>query len=122
MDSKTETSLILLGIGTFFFLISTLLLFDRKLMIGSNLIFCTGILALFYNGLETFNEVDADGIKTLSIFVIGCVLLLNDLSLFGFVLQCVSCYMMLRKKITVPNIRSLVRNNMMRIFKLLRFF
>ncbi|KRH93369.1 Ferric reductase-like protein [Pseudoloma neurophilia] len=113
MDEWTESGLITAIIGLFFFIFGGILLFDRTLMTGGNVLFSVGVLILLRPKLSLQNP---ESTRNLVVFVIGMALNFNGLLALGFILQMIAALSTIKNQL--PSVRQLITRN---LFKTLRF-
>lgn len=117
MNERSESALIIIVIGTIFFLMGGVLFFDRVMMMAGNIVFGFGVLLLLIPQMSLNNH---GNLKSMSLFVAGVVLVFCKFAVLGFLFQLFSVLYTVRNKI--PSIRSIIMNNITKILKFVRVF
>ncbi|ELQ74781.1 Ferric reductase-like protein [Trachipleistophora hominis] len=117
MNERSESALIIIVIGSIFFLMGGMLFFDRVMMMAGNIVFSIGVLLLL---MPQMSLNSSENLKSMSLFVAGIVLVFCGFAVLGFLFQLVSVLYTIRNKI--PSFRSIVMNNITKILKFLRIF
>lgn len=117
MNERTESALLVIFMGTCFFLIGGLLLFDRLMMMAGNILFGSGVIMLIG---PQFVLNSQENMKSFMLFLVGMTLVFCNFALFGFIFQVISVLYIIRHKI--PSLRSIIIRNVSKIFTMVRFF
>lgn len=117
MNERSESVLIIIVIGTIFFLMGGVLFFDRVMMMAGNIVFGFGVLLLLIPQMSLNNR---GNLKSVSLFVAGVVLVFCKFAVLGFLFQLFCVLYTVRNKI--PSIRSIIMNNITKILKFVRVF
>lgn len=115
MNERTESALIIILIGTLFFILGGILLFDKVMMMAGNIVFSFGVLLLLKPQLNFRNR---DSLKNISLFIVGVVLVFCKFAVLGFLCQLVSVLYTVRSKI--PSLKSLILRNLTKILKFVK--
>lgn len=117
MESQTETALILIVIGSFFFIFGGLMLLDRLVMIAGNIIFSIGVLSLLLPQLDLHNR---ESMRNLSFFVVGISLMICGFAFFGFLFQFFAVISTIKNQL--PSLKGILLRNYKKLLQVLRIF
>lgn len=103
--SPKESGVVVMSIGMFVFLVGAILLMDRALMIAGNLLIIIGISLLAR--YKVFTLLRPEKIQGMAIFVIGVLFLVYRFLAFGFLLEILGLFLLLKDNI--PTFRAVLR-------------
>lgn len=116
MDELTESALITIAIGLFFFIFGGVFLFDRALMMGGNLILSFGVFLLLKPQLD-FNNTEY--LKNIGLFIAGTTLVFLKFSFLGMLLQLMAIFTTIKSKI--PSLKQIIIRNLTKILRFINF-
>ncbi|AFN83890.1 hypothetical protein EROM_100740 [Encephalitozoon romaleae SJ-2008] len=103
--SPKESGVVVMSIGMFVFLVGGILLMDRALMISGNLLIIIGISLLARS--KMFTLLRPEKIQGMVIFVVAVLFLIYGFLAFGFLLEILGLFLLLRDNI--PTFRAVLR-------------
>ncbi|WEL39656.1 hypothetical protein PFJ87_10g01040 [Encephalitozoon hellem] len=101
-----ESSVVVMSIGMLVFLAGAVLLMDRALMISGNLLIIVGISLLARSRMLTL--LRPEKIQGMAIFTMGILFLVYRFLAFGFLLEILGLFLLLRD--SIPTFRSVLRS------------
>lgn len=101
-----ETGIIVISIGMSIFLMGTILLMDKALMISGNLLIIVGVGFLVRS--KIIGLLHPDKLQGSVAFGMGILFLVYGFPMFGFLLEALGLFLLLRD--SIPTFRSVLRN------------
>lgn len=101
-----ETGIVVVSIGISVFLVGSMFLIDKALMIAGNLLIITGVAFLVRSRM--FSLFHPDKLQATVTFGLGLLFLIYGFSMFGFLLETLGLFLLLRD--SIPTFRSVLRN------------
>ncbi|KMV65238.1 hypothetical protein M970_100780 [Encephalitozoon cuniculi EcunIII-L] len=112
-----ESGVVVVSIGMSVFLVGAILLMDRALMISGNLLMIIGISLLVRSRM--FALLRPEKIQGMVIFAMGVLFLIYRFPMFGFLLETLGLFLLLRD--TIPTFRTVLRTLLLgRLGRLMR--
>ncbi|EOB13285.1 hypothetical protein NBO_84g0003 [Nosema bombycis CQ1] len=105
MLNLRETGVIVISIGFSFFILGFILLFDRAIMIGGNLLIFIGIGILAR--ARIFDLLQPNKLQGTAFLTIGVLFLFYKLAILGFLLELFGVFLLLKD--SIPTFRSIIR-------------
>jgi hypothetical protein len=100
-----ETGVVIILIGISVFALGFILLLDKALMICGNILVFIGIATLARSHL--FNMLHLDKLQGTAIFTIGFIFLIYGFAMFGFILEVIGLFILLKD--SIPSFRTILR-------------